>query len=144
MNAHVNWTIRGMLLLGCFLALVLLSVYGVYGVSGFSGSVTVAFDPIEDPDIIGYRVYYGLVSREYTHSVDIGSQNIYTLTGLTPGRTYYVAVTSYDVNDNESVYSQEISYNVGFVPWGGTGSDMEASNDKSSGGCFYDILTPDE
>ena len=131
-------------MLGCFLALVLLSVYGVYGVSGFSGSVTVAFDPIEDPDIIGYRVYYGLVSREYTHSVDIGSQNIYTLTGLTPGRTYYVAVTSYDVNDNESVYSQEISYNVGFVPWGGTGSDMEASNDKSSGGCFYDILTPDE
>ncbi len=137
MNVNANRMIRGLLLPGCILALLLLAVYG------FSGTVTVAFDPIEDPDIIGYRVYYGKASRAYTHSMDIGSQNIFTLNGLEPGRTYYFAVTSYDANDNESVYSQEISYNSDFGV--GAGSDMEdpnASNDKSSSGCFYDILMP--
>jgi hypothetical protein len=165
MNAQANRTTRGMFLPGCILALLLLAGYG------FSSTVTVAFDPVEDPGVIGYRIYYGHVSREYTDSMDIGSQNVYTLTGLRPGLIYYLAVTSYDADDNESVYSQEISFTVGFVQRAGAGSDMkdpkgigkppgmenfrivgkgsdmedpEASEDKSSGICFYDILMSDD
>jgi PKD repeat protein len=59
-------------------------------------------------DLAGYKVYHGSGSRQYTASVDVGNVTSYTLSGLTGGRLYYIAVTASDTSGNESVYSDEI------------------------------------
>ncbi|HYA86058.1 MAG TPA: CFI-box-CTERM domain-containing protein [Nitrospirota bacterium] len=42
----------------------------------------------------GYKVYYGTVSPPTT-AIDVGNVTSYTLSGLTNGQTYYVAVSAY-------------------------------------------------
>jgi len=66
-------------------------------------------NPISLADIDGYKVYFGTSARNYTGSVDVtdGSQNSLTITGLSNG-TYHVAMTTYDNNGLESIYSPEI------------------------------------
>jgi hypothetical protein len=44
-----------------------------------SAQVTLAWDPNTDQDLAGYRVYYGLLSDQYSYSVDVGNQASYTL-----------------------------------------------------------------
>jgi hypothetical protein len=58
-------------------------------------------------DLAGYRVYYGLASRNYSHFIDVGNVNAYTINNLTGGLIYYFAVTAYDFSGNESKYSNE-------------------------------------
>jgi fibronectin type 3 domain-containing protein len=78
----------------------------------FSGTLTLAWDPNLEPDVAGYKVYYGTQSRDYIHVVDIGHQTSCTISGLTSGEVYYFAVTAYDINNNESAFSVEITYEV--------------------------------
>lgn len=59
--------------------------------------------------ILGYKVYYGTSSGNYTSIVDVGNVTIYTVTGLSV-ETYYFAVTASNAN-GESVYSNEVCYN---------------------------------
>jgi hypothetical protein len=44
----------------------------------------------------------------YSYSTDAGIDTEYTLSGLSPGLTYYIAVTCYDTDGNESWYSNQI------------------------------------
>ncbi|MDH4265658.1 MAG: fibronectin type III domain-containing protein [Deltaproteobacteria bacterium] len=64
-------------------------------------------------DLAGYRVYVGTASRTYASSIDVGNVTTYSLTGLIPGQTYYIAVTAYDTDNNESSSSNEVSG----TPW---------------------------
>jgi hypothetical protein len=61
-------------------------------------------------DLAGYRVYLGLESGSYSSVIDIDSIGItsYVIDNLQPG-TYYISVTAYDSEGNESVYSNELS-----------------------------------
>jgi alpha-glucosidase len=61
------------------------------------------------PNIAGYVLYYGPSSRSYEVSIDVGHQTAYRLTGLADGQRYYVAVTAYDTEGNESAFSNEVS-----------------------------------
>jgi len=63
----------------------------------------------QEPDLAGYRVYYGTSSREYINSVDVGNTTAYRMSGLLDGVTYYIALTAYDMVGNESDFSQEVS-----------------------------------
>ena len=56
----------------------------------------------------GYIVYYGSVSSNYTHTVDVGNSTSYSLSSLSTG-TYYFAVTAYSSTIASSVYSNESS-----------------------------------
>ena len=78
----------------------------------FAGTLTLAWDPNLEPDVAGYKVYYGTQSRDYIHVVDIGHQTSCTISGLTSGEVYYFAVTAYDIDNNESAFSVEITYEV--------------------------------
>ena len=62
-------------------------------------------------DLAGYKLYYDsdFSGYPYANSVDIGTDTSYTLSGLSLGVTYYLAVTSYDTDGNESWYSNEVS-----------------------------------
>ena len=67
--------------------------------------VTLTWEPNPEPNLAGYKIHYGLQSRDYTSSIDVGNQTSYTLTGLTEGQTYYFAATAYDTAGNQSNYS---------------------------------------
>lgn len=82
--------------------------------ASFSKQVTLAWDANTERSLGGYRIYYGLASRSYVTSVDVGNQTSYTLSGLEEGWTYYFAVTAYNVRKTfESDFSNEV--NTGFT-----------------------------
>src|SRR5213594_2938347 len=83
----------------CFLAPALSS----------AAQVTLAWDPNTEPDIAGYKVYYGTSSGSYQFSVDVGNLTSYTLSGLLDGRIYYFAATAYNSSLGESGFSDEVS-----------------------------------
>jgi hypothetical protein len=62
----------------------------------YAGTVTLAWDaPDSGPTPEGYKIYYGLVSGEYTEDVDVGNVLEYTITGLDPALRYYYMATAY-------------------------------------------------
>lgn len=75
-------------------------------------SITLAWDPSADPSVVGYKVYYGVGTRNYTNSLSAGSATTFTVSNLVIGRTYYFAATAYDTNGIESDYSSEVSGSV--------------------------------
>ncbi len=77
-----------------------------------SQGVSLAWDPSGDPNVAGYRIYYGVKSRAYTELVDVGNVTYASITGLAAGTTYYFAATTYDNSDNESHFSNEASFQV--------------------------------
>ena len=63
-------------------------------------------------DVAGYKAYYGTASRSYQSNVDAGTFTSVEIDGLTPGVTYYFAVTAYDNSGNQSAYSQEVQATI--------------------------------
>jgi len=79
-------------------------------------SVTLAWDPSPDTNVVGYRVYYGVVSRTYTNVVNVGNATNVTINGLVEGTTYYFAATAYNSLGMESDYSAESVYTAPGLP----------------------------
>ena len=77
-----------------------------------AAQVTLAWDPETDPNLAGYKLYYGTQSRNYSFFVDVGNSTSYLLSNLSGGTTYYTAVTAYDKTGAESGYSNEVSYSA--------------------------------
>jgi hypothetical protein len=75
--------------------------------------VTLQWDAVIDPSLVGYRLYYGLIPGTYLQApgegLSVGNVPTFTLTGLSSGTTYYFGVRAYDSENNESAYSNEIS-----------------------------------
>jgi hypothetical protein len=77
-----------------------------------AAQVTLAWNRNSEPDIAGYIVYYGNQSRYYTVSIDVGNWPFATISGLVDGETYYITVTAYDSQRDQSGFSDEVSYTV--------------------------------
>lgn len=77
-----------------------------------TGSVKLAFDPSPDPNVIGYRIYYGSASGSYDHRAEAGNHTTVTVTGLPEGQKLYFSAVSYDATGAESQFSNEVSYQV--------------------------------
>jgi hypothetical protein len=62
-------------------------------------------------DLAGYKIYYDTDKSGYPYSnvIDIINDTSYTIKGLTTGQIYYITVTTYDIDGNESWYSNEVS-----------------------------------
>ncbi|HQH27098.1 MAG TPA: fibronectin type III domain-containing protein, partial [Oligoflexia bacterium] len=58
--------------------------------------------------VSGYRIYFGTTSGSYSNVVDVGPVTRYTVRNLLILRTYYFAVTAYDQNGLESVFSNQV------------------------------------
>jgi len=58
----------------------------------------------------------GLVGGAYTSSVNAGTNLTATVSGLTPGLTYYFAVTAYNSNGVQSVFSNQITHRLPIPP----------------------------
>ena len=77
--------------------------------SGEIGTIKLAWDPSTDPDVVGYKVYYGTAPRTYGPGIDVGNVTTYALTGLIKGQKYYITVTAYTKSSRESRYSNEVT-----------------------------------
>jgi hypothetical protein len=67
---------------------------------------------VVDPNLQGYRVYYGTASGRYLQGIDAGNVTTCPLASLSSKATYYLAVTALDVRGNESDYSNEVSKTI--------------------------------
>ena len=77
-----------------------------------AGGVVLGWDASPDASAVGYRVYYGGASGNYTNSATVGNVTNATFNGLPDGTTYYFAAVAYTVDGFESAFSNEIIHNV--------------------------------
>jgi hypothetical protein len=88
---------------------VLISVGIPLAYPATSGAVTLAWDD-SDPNVAGYRLYYGITSRTYPVAIDVGPATSCSVSNLIFGTTYFFSVTAYNHFGMESDFSSEIAY----------------------------------
>lgn len=111
-------------------------------------------------DLAGYNVYWGTSSRTYPNMSTvltciscpdpIGTEREQTCLALTPGQTYYFAVTAFDASGNESDFSNEVMMDI-LVTGGilgnidttspGSASRVDGFDLKAMMGCFGKGIT---
>lgn len=67
-------------------------------------------------DLAGFRVYQGDASGSYTVSTDVGNVLSHIVSGLDANRYYYFAATAYDLDGNESAFSDELPWYLDTIP----------------------------
>src|SRR5205085_847430 len=80
-----------------------------------TGNVALQWDPNPEPDISGYRLFYGPSSGNYTQQIDVRNTTAATVSNLADG-TYFFVVTAYNTAIVESLPSDEVSAIVGVGP----------------------------
>lgn len=90
------------------LALCILCVYAF--ICRAQDNALCSWSASPDTNVVGYEIYYGGASGDYTNSIDSGNATTVIVTGLVPGATYYFAATAYDAEGNESIFSNEAIY----------------------------------
>jgi len=76
-----------------------------------AASVSIEWDPPNPSNgVVGYKLYYGLGSRDYSYytPVDVGNLTAGVISNLDPSKTYYFAITAYNSSTNESDFSAEL------------------------------------
>jgi hypothetical protein len=139
-----------------FLLVITLFVH-LTSLQAWSAQVTLAWDPITEPDVTGYKLYIGPTSGNYTQSIDVGTGTYdgtavsYTVPDMPVG-LYYFVVTFYDTYGNESEYSNEIStaitadqlYTLS-QELAGTGSGtVTVGNNACNGNCSLQVAAASE
>lgn len=105
------------------IVIVLIVAFAAYGffVSGvfFPGRATLKWNANTEPNIAGYKIYYGTTPRTgdcprggYTKIIDVNNNTNYTVDKLRNNQTYYFSVTSYNSAKKESCFSQEMSKTI--------------------------------
>jgi hypothetical protein len=80
-----------------------------------NGAVQLGWNPVTEPNVNGYRVYYGAGSRTYLQPFGQGlasTATTYTVTGLAGAHRYFFAVTATNSLGKESGYSNEVSLDI--------------------------------
>jgi len=120
-------------LLGLFIFLTLL-FSPLYPSFCLAKKVTLGWDANSEPDLEGYVVYrnVGSPGPPYKYSDTLPEDDLanplkpkVTLTGLNEHTEYYVAVTAYDTEGNESRYSDDVCVQI-------IDSAIEACNSSTS------------
>lgn len=76
-----------------------------------ASSLTLVLSQSADTNVIGYKIYYGTASHEYTNVV-VGSATNAVITGIAPGLPYYFAAATYTASGAESPLSSEVTYTI--------------------------------
>lgn len=115
--------------------ILLISLVTLSAVEGFTQqtkSATATWDANTEADLAGYKIYYGTAAGNYTKSFDIGNQTSVPVNKLDVGKTYYFAVTAYDIAGNESGFSKEVSL---FIP-----ADLDTTPPAPPGGLKLELI----
>jgi hypothetical protein len=100
---------------------------------GHCAQLTLTWDPNSEPDLAGYKIYYGTTSGNYPGNLDVGNVTTCALTGLNWGTTYYAAATAYNTTGYESGFSNEVSFYTGSCSYTISPSSASFSNAGGSG-----------
>ena len=89
------------------------SVVGSFNLSWTAPTTRSDGNPLSLADIDGFRIYYGKSKGSYPNRADVkdGSAQSAVVENVPVG-SYYVVMTTYDVNGLESSYSSAITKNV--------------------------------
>lgn len=79
---------------------------------GATSSVTLGWDRSAGTEATGYRLYYGVASRNYTNSFVMGNVTNGTIPDLVVGATYFFTVAAYNSFGLESTFSNEVNFIV--------------------------------
>jgi len=72
------------------------------------GTIDLWWAKSDGNDIAGYKVYSGTTPGVYGKPLEAGNTNHYQFTGLINNKEYYISVSAYDMDGNESLPSKEI------------------------------------
>lgn len=72
--------------------------------------ITLAWDFNTEPDLAGYKLYFGNSSRNYTQVIDVGMTDQFTIKDLIEGTVFFFALTAYNQKGVESSFSNEVQY----------------------------------
>jgi hypothetical protein len=138
-------------------------LFPVFSSIGFAKVVTLGWDANPEPDLEGYIIYrnVGSPGPPYKFSSTLPEDDlsnplvpVVKLTGLKEDTEYFIAVTAYDKEGNESYFSDEICVEIvdsviencsaspssGAISNSNTGSNGSGGN---SGTCFIDSAAGD-
>ena len=72
-------------------------------------TVSLQWEPNTEPDLAGYKLYYGTSTGVYTVTNDVGGVTSTSVAELTAGIEYFFALTAYNTTALESTFSNEVS-----------------------------------
>ncbi|MDB6017823.1 MAG: thiol oxidoreductase [Pedosphaera sp.] len=88
--------------------------------SGSTNAIGLAWTASSTPGVIGYQILYGLNSGNLTNSLSVGNVTSASISGLTAGQTYYLAVVALTTNGQslplDAIISAQTDTNTGVVP----------------------------
>lgn len=79
-------------------------------------SLTLAWNPVPETNIQGYRLYVGTASNQYAQVYETGNAVSFAVGDLVSGQTYYFAVKAVAINGDESERSEELIVPVSSRP----------------------------
>lgn len=101
---------------------ITINLFFIGASAALAGTATLTWNANTEPDLAGYKIYYGTSPRTcgnpglngatmcgYTSSLSVGNVLTHTFNSLTNGLTYYFSVSAYDTSNNYSLFSGEVS-----------------------------------
>lgn len=91
--------------------------------SAIAGSVTLAWDAVNDPRVGGYQVLYGVASGVYSNILDVHGgreATTYTVQNLNPATRYFFVARAYSID--KSVFSDNSNEVNATIPLGAPGN----------------------
>lgn len=73
----------------------------------FAANIKISWSANNEPDLGGYKIFYGEELNNYTETIDVGNVTKYTIKNLSAG-IYYITASAYDLQGNESDLSYAI------------------------------------
>ncbi|MES2661367.1 MAG: Ig-like domain-containing protein [Verrucomicrobiota bacterium] len=79
-------------------------------------TISLAWTPVPETNIQGYRVFVGTASNQYSQQFDAGNSAAFSVPGLVSGETYYFAVKAIGRTGIEGERSDELVVPVTTIP----------------------------
>jgi hypothetical protein len=89
------------------IAIVLLGAGSV-----FAEDVTLAWDANIEPDLAGYKLYFGTDKTNLHNEIDVGNVTQYKITGLNENTIYFFGAKAYDTSGRTSKMSEIIEHQI--------------------------------
>ena len=94
----LGWILRGLSILSFGVGLTLAGSPDARAAQ----SATLAWNPASGAGVAGYVIHYGVNTTNTPIAIDVGTNTVWTVSGLHEGDTNYFVVTAYDASHVES------------------------------------------